>query len=47
MQNTERLILTERFSSAVEYARQLHTEYRKGTDVPYLAHLLGVASLVM
>jgi len=47
MQSPERLILTERFSSAVEYARQLHTEYRKGTDVPYMAHLLGVASLVM
>jgi (p)ppGpp synthase/HD superfamily hydrolase len=46
-QNSERLILTERFSAAVEYARQLHTEYRKGTDVPYMAHLLGVASLVM
>jgi (p)ppGpp synthase/HD superfamily hydrolase len=47
MQNAGRLILTERFSNAVEYARQLHTEYRKGTDVPYMAHLLGVASLVM
>jgi len=46
-QNPERLLLTERFSAAVEYARQLHTEYRKGTDVPYMAHLLGVASLVM
>ena len=46
-QDSERLILTERFSAAVEYARQLHTEYRKGTDVPYMAHLLGVASLVM
>jgi (p)ppGpp synthase/HD superfamily hydrolase len=47
LQNSERLLLTERFSAAVEYARQLHTEYRKGTDVPYMAHLLGVASLVM
>jgi GTP pyrophosphokinase len=46
-QNFERLLLTERFSAAVEYARQLHTEYRKGTDVPYMAHLLGVAALVM
>jgi (p)ppGpp synthase/HD superfamily hydrolase len=46
-QNPERLLLTERFSAAVEYARQLHTEYRKGTEVPYMAHLLGVASLVM
>jgi (p)ppGpp synthase/HD superfamily hydrolase len=46
-QNSERLLLTERFSAAVEYARQLHTEYRKGTDVPYMAHLLGIASLVL
>src|SRR4051794_9407283 len=46
-QNSQRLVLTERFSAAVEYARRLHTEYRKGTDVPYMAHLLGVASLVM
>jgi (p)ppGpp synthase/HD superfamily hydrolase len=42
-----RLILTERFTEAVEYVRQLHTEYRKGTDIPYMAHLLGVAALVM
>jgi (p)ppGpp synthase/HD superfamily hydrolase len=42
-----RLVLTSRFTEAVEYARQLHTEYRKGTDIPYMAHLLGVAALVM
>jgi (p)ppGpp synthase/HD superfamily hydrolase len=47
MRSSERLILTGRFSGAVEYARQVHTEFRKGTDVPYMAHLLGVASLVM
>jgi (p)ppGpp synthase/HD superfamily hydrolase len=46
-QNSDRLILSERFTEAVEYARQLHKEFRKGTDVPYMAHLLGVASLVM
>jgi (p)ppGpp synthase/HD superfamily hydrolase len=40
-------ILTERFTRAVDYARQLHTETRKGTKIPYMAHLLGVASLVM
>ncbi len=44
---SSRLVLTERFTQAVEYARQLHTEYRKGTDIPYMAHLLGVAALVM
>jgi (p)ppGpp synthase/HD superfamily hydrolase len=31
----------------VDYARRIHTGYRKGTQVPYLAHLLGVASLVL
>lgn len=45
--HAERLLLTERFTKAVEYARQLHTEFRKGTDVPYMAHLLGVAAIVM
>jgi len=47
MNQNPRLVLTERFTDAVEYARQLHTEYRKGTDIPYMAHLLGVAALVM
>ena len=41
------LVLTERFTRAVDYARTLHTEFRKGTQIPYMAHLLGVASLVM
>ncbi len=44
---TEQLHLTGRFTSAVDYARQIHIERRKGTDIPYMAHLLGVASLVM
>jgi (p)ppGpp synthase/HD superfamily hydrolase len=42
-----RLFLTGRFTEAVEYVRQYHTEFRKGTDIPYMAHLLGVAALVM
>lgn len=41
------LTLTPRFSQAVDYARQIHVGTRKGTQVPYMAHLLGVASLVM
>ena len=41
------LHLTERFSRAIDYARQVHVKYRKGTSVPFMAHLLGVASLVM
>jgi (p)ppGpp synthase/HD superfamily hydrolase len=45
--STQTPILTDRFTRAVDYARQLHTETRKGTRIPYMAHLLGVASLVM
>jgi (p)ppGpp synthase/HD superfamily hydrolase len=45
--STQTPILTERFTRAVDYARQLHIETRKGTQIPYMAHLLGVASLVM
>src|SRR5207253_9895671 len=39
-------VLTRRFIQAVDYARQIHTGWRKGTHVPYMAHLLGVASPV-
>lgn len=41
------LHLSRRFTEAVDYARHLHIERRKGTDIPYMAHLLGVAALVM
>lgn len=41
------LLLTPRFTQALDYARQVHVGTRKGTRVPYMAHLLGVASLVM
>lgn len=41
-------MLTERFTRAVDYARIAHAaQVRKGSDIPYLYHLLGVASLVM
>jgi (p)ppGpp synthase/HD superfamily hydrolase len=43
----EQLHLTHRFTRAVDYARTLHIERRKGTEIPYMAHLLGVAALVM
>ncbi len=37
-----------RFDRAVAFARALHAgQRRKGTDIPYVAHLLGVASLVV
>jgi (p)ppGpp synthase/HD superfamily hydrolase len=42
-----RVTLTSRFTRAVDYAREVHTGLRKGTRVPYLAHLLGVVSLVL
>jgi (p)ppGpp synthase/HD superfamily hydrolase len=43
----EHLYLSGRFTSAVDYARHLHIEQRKGSRIPYMAHLLGVAALVM
>lgn len=43
----EQLHLTHRFVRAVDYARTLHIERRKGTQIPYMAHLLSVAALVM
>jgi (p)ppGpp synthase/HD superfamily hydrolase len=40
--------VTDRFADAVAYASALHaTQIRKGTRVPYVAHLLAVASLVL
>lgn len=40
--------LTPRFTAAVDYARTAHAgHFRKGTSIPYLYHLLGVASLVL
>jgi (p)ppGpp synthase/HD superfamily hydrolase len=44
---TAQLHLSQRFTNAVDYARRIHTERRKGTEIPYMAHLLGVAALVM
>jgi (p)ppGpp synthase/HD superfamily hydrolase len=41
-------MLSERFTAAVDYARIAHAgQTRKGTTIPYLQHLLGVASLVL
>jgi (p)ppGpp synthase/HD superfamily hydrolase len=39
---------TDRFKAALCYATDLHAEQiRKGSGVPYVAHLLGVTSLVL
>ncbi len=41
-------LLTARFTDALTYATALHaTQWRKGTAVPYIAHLLGVCALVL
>lgn len=41
-------MLSERFDSALLFASRLHRhQTRKGGEVPYISHLLGVASLVL
>ena len=41
-------MLAQRFTDACQYAIELHdTQKRKGTDIPYIAHLLGVTALVL
>ena len=44
---TSNLHLGNKFIRAIAYARDIHIEKRKSTKVPYMAHLLGVVSLVM
>jgi (p)ppGpp synthase/HD superfamily hydrolase len=45
---TDTPLLTERFEAALHYATRHHArQLRKGTPVPYAAHLLGAASLVL
>ena len=40
--------LTGRFQSALVFAAKLHRhQRRKGTDIPYVSHLLGVASIAL
>ncbi len=40
--------LSDRFDRALVYATHVHAgQLRKGTDVPYIAHLVAVAALVM
>jgi len=41
-------MLSDRFTQALTYAHQLHAnQVRKGSGVPYIAHLLGVASIAL
>src|ERR1700750_3079774 len=45
---TDTPMLTERFDEALHYATRHHArQLRKGTPVPYTAHLLAAASLVL
>ena len=40
--------LSHRFEDALMFAAQLHaTQIRKGSCVPYIAHLIGVASIAL
>lgn len=40
--------LTERFEQALVYAVRLHgDQMRKGTNIPYVSHLLSVAAIVL
>jgi len=48
MSDPERAKLGARFEEALTRASQLHaTQKKKGTEVPYVAHLLGVTSIVL
>src|SRR5688572_33220044 len=41
-------LTTARFESALLYAHQVHQgQRRKGTGIPYIAHVLGVAAIAM
>ena len=42
------LTTTARFASALAYAHDVHQgQRRKGTGIPYIAHVLGVAAIAM
>jgi (p)ppGpp synthase/HD superfamily hydrolase len=44
----ERVWLSERFEQALEYASVIHSgQFRKSTGIPYISHLLGVASIAL
>lgn len=42
------MILSARFEQALVYAAVVHAgQLRKGTEIPYVAHVLGVASIAL
>src|ERR1051326_7769919 len=45
---TDPTVLTDRFDRALRYATHVHGgQVRKGTSIPYIAHLLAVAATVL
>jgi len=48
MNDAQRAAFPAAFSEALTFASDLHaTQTRKGTDIPYISHLMGVSSLVL
>lgn len=48
MNQTNKPLLGDRFSQALVYASQLHNnQVRKGSNIPYISHLLSVTALVL
>ncbi|NJO60348.1 MAG: HD domain-containing protein [Richelia sp. RM2_1_2] len=48
LNTTQKYFLTHRFEQALVYASRLHRkQIRKGSNVPYISHLLSVAALVL
>lgn len=48
VQDTSQWRLTRRFADALIFAHHLHaTQKGKGSVIPYMAHLLGVAAFVL
>lgn len=41
-------MLTSRFDKAIQFVRQIHSkQFRRGTNIPYISHLLAVCSIVL
>lgn len=48
MRTEPKPVLGARFEEALAYAAELHrTQFRKGTAIPYISHLLAVCALVL
>ena len=48
LNTTQNPLLTNRFEQALVYASRLHRkQIRKGSNIPYISHLLSVAALVL